>query len=223
MKVTMVLCQALLVAAPLLTAGCSSGRKERITMLEQNNRKLTEQLNGAHRALGDVRRDRDGLRRQLSGQTGEADHLRLLLAEVEAREAAAPVGWTPVAGGGMISIQGNLLFAPGKTKVRSDARGTLDGILSTLRGEYSDKDVLVIGHTDDQPIRRSGWSDNWQLSTERSLAVVRYLQQGGVETHRLLACGAGEHRPRVAGSKAERAANRRVEIYAVDPGLLRNK
>ncbi|RME41480.1 MAG: flagellar motor protein MotB, partial [Planctomycetota bacterium] len=74
------------------------------------------------------------------------------------------------------------------------------------------------GHTDDTPIRKSGWKDNYELSAQRALAVVRYLGSKGIDFKRLIACACGEHRPRVPNrSAAERARNRRVEIFAVDP------
>ena len=60
--------------------------------------------------------------------------------------------------------------------------------------------------------------DNYQLSTERALAVARHLVSRGVPPGRLIAGGCGEHRPREANtSKTNRAANRRVEIFALEP------
>jgi len=129
----------------------------------------------------------------------------------------APAGWTAVPGGGMIAIEENILFPPGKIALRDEAKKTLDAIVSTLEGEYSGKDIMVFGHTDDRPIKKSGWDDNWQLSTERSLAVVRYLAEHGVNAERLVAAGCGEHRPRAANtSEPNRLSNRRVEIFAID-------
>jgi chemotaxis protein MotB len=129
----------------------------------------------------------------------------------------APAGWTAVPGGGMISIEENILFGPGKAVLRDEARKTLDGIASTLSGEYGNKDIMVFGHTDDRPIKKSGWNDNWQLSTERGLAVVRYLKEHSVSPDRLVAAGCGEYRPRVPNTtEPNRLSNRRVEIFAID-------
>jgi chemotaxis protein MotB len=117
----------------------------------------------------------------------------------------------------MIAIEENILFAPGKVTLRDEARKTLDAIVSTLEGEYGSKDIMVFGHTDDRPIKKSGWADNWQLSTERGLAVVRYLREHGVAAERLVAAGCGEYRPRVPNTtEPNRLSNRRVEIFAID-------
>ena len=86
-----------------------------------------------------------------------------------------------------------------------------------VNSEYATHDVLVYGHTDDVPIKKSGWKDNFELSAQRALSVVRYIQGRGVNPTRLVAAGCGEHRPVVANtSSASRTKNRRVEIYALD-------
>ena len=207
----------------LALTGCSSKLKERITMLERANDNLTEQLNRCHSDLDDVAGERDETGRRLAMAQRDVDDLLAQLAALPEPEQAAP-GWTAVPGGAMIAIEGEVLFTPGKETLRNSARRTLDAIVSAVQGEYNDKDVFVFGHTDDQPIKKSGWKDNWQLSAERSLAVVRYLKDRGVSTGRLVACGAGEHRPRVPNSSApNRAKNRRVEIFAIDPQVLASR
>ena len=78
----------------------------------------------------------------------------------------------------------------------------------------------MFGHTDSDPIRKSGWKDNRELSAQRALAVVRQLQTAGISGGQLVACGWGEHRPLVENStNTAKAKNRRVEIFAVDPTL----
>ncbi len=204
----------LVVVAP----GCSQKLNDRILMLEDTNRALTNQLNAMRGELDQGYREREGLGNQLLAATSEADDLRGRLAnQPEPMPMAAP-GWKAVPGGAMIAIETGVLFASGKVKIRNEAKRTLDGIVSTLQGEYEGQEIFVVGHTDDRPIKKSGWKDNWQLSTERSLAVVRYLAEHGVTRDRLVACGAGEYRPIVDNdSPANRASNRRVEIFAMDP------
>lgn len=204
----------------LLSTGCTQNLKERISLLEETNATLTEQLNSSRSELDASYRGRQDVARRLAAAMREADDLRSQLANTPIIEETAP-GWTSVPGGAMIAVDGSVLFAPGKTVLRDKARTALGGIVSAIAGEYADKDILVIGHTDDLPIQKSGWQDNWQLSTERALAVVRYLRDQDVETDRLLAAGCGEHRPRVPSrSKSDRATNRRVEIFALDSSIL---
>lgn len=197
-----------------VAAGCS-GQKN-MSQLEADNQKLRGDLNRAQSELAAAQRERDMLNSRVQGMQSDINNLR---AEMSDRPVVdqAPPGWTAVPGGGMIAIEENILFAPGKAILRDEARKTLDGIVSTLSGEYGGKDIMVFGHTDDRPIKKSGWADNWELSTERGLAVVRYLKDHGVAPDRLVAAGCGEHRPRVANSsEPNRLSNRRVEIFAID-------
>jgi chemotaxis protein MotB len=201
------------------SGGCASKDKSRISMLEDANRNLTERLNLTRGELETRSRDEAEMNRRLQSALADVSALRDQLAAQPIPQDTAS-GWTAVPGGAMIAIDGRVLFAPGKATLRNEARKTLDSIRSTIQGEYADKDVLVIGHTDNQPIKKSGWADNYQLSTERALAVVRHLREQGVAPARLLAGGFGENRPRVENtSMSNRAANRRVEIFALDPQL----
>jgi chemotaxis protein MotB len=199
--------------------GCASQEKERISLLEDTNRSLTARLNAMRDQIDQAQQMRADCDRQLAAARQEANTLGQRLAELPPPQEAAP-GWTATPTGAMIAIQTNVLFAPGKNTLRTEAQRTLDAIVSTLQGEYSGHDVLILGHTDDTPIRKSGWTDNWELSAERSLAVVRYLSERGVGAARLTACGGGEFRPNVVNnSESNRSQNRRVEIFAVDPAL----
>lgn len=212
---------AVLVAGSLLTGCSSSGNKERIAALEAENRRLNDLLGNTQGEIGSATRARDELNRRLAELAAENASLRTQLANVPPpQEVMAPSGWTAVPGGAMIAIEDDVLFAPGKIVLRDDARRTLDRIVSTLNGEYGDKDIFVFGHTDDQPIKKSGWQDNWQLSSERSLAVARHLLGHGISPSRVVAAGCSEYRPRAANnSEANRKTNRRVEIFAIDPSI----
>ncbi|MCH7591749.1 MAG: OmpA family protein [Planctomycetes bacterium] len=204
--------------------GCAQPHGQRIALLQEVNRNLTERLNMMGSDLDMLTRDRDALGSQLDQSALDLAAMQANLVALQGDLDARPVaqdaapGWTPVPGGAMIAIESGVLFAPGKGVIRKDARRTLDAVVSALQGEYAGKDILVIGHTDNIPIKKSGWTDNYQLSTERALAVVRFLKDHGVSAGRLIAAGCGEHRPRVANSSdANRTANRRVEILATTP------
>lgn len=214
MKRRAVVSLASVLCGAILSGGC--GNPKSMADLEAQNQNLRGQLNRSNADLTSAMKERDLINQRLAAALREAASLSSELAGRPAPETA-PAGWTAVPGGGMIAIEENILFAPGKATLRDEARKTLDAIVSTLGGEYGNKDIMVFGHTDDRPIKKSGWQDNWQLSTERGLAVVRYLKEHGVVPDRLVAAGCGEFRPRVANSsEPNRLTNRRVEIFAID-------
>lgn len=69
--------------------------------------------------------------------------------------------------------------------------------------------LQVDGHTDDKPIKSPLYASNWELSTARAIAVVRFLHAQGIPNDRLVAAGYAEFQPL---SATEAARNRRIEL-----------
>jgi chemotaxis protein MotB len=112
-----------------------------------------------------------------------------------------------------VTLDNAILFDSGKADLKKSTSVELDQIASVLKSKYSGKKIDVVGNTDTDPIQKSKWKDNWELSTERALAVVRYLVSHGVPSDRVRASGCGEHNPVSSNSSATgKAKNRRVEI-----------
>lgn len=112
-----------------------------------------------------------------------------------------------------VTLPETILFDSGKATLKSGGKGDLSHIVSVLNEKYSGRTIDVIGHTDTDPIKKSSWKDNWQLSAERSLSVVRQLNSDGIPDSRLRAIGCGSGRPVAPNTSASgKARNRRVEI-----------
>jgi chemotaxis protein MotB len=114
----------------------------------------------------------------------------------------------------VITVVGDVLFDSGKAKVRTEAYTILDKIYNVLREDVPALNVGIEGHTDNEPIKLSGWKSNWELSTARSLSVLHYLvDEKGISPERISAVGYGEYRPVASNDTKEgRRLNRRVEI-----------
>jgi chemotaxis protein MotB len=116
-------------------------------------------------------------------------------------------------------FQSEVLFAQGQAEIGPEGQERLAKLAVAL-ADIADKipsDInwvlQVDGHTDDVPIRAGRYADNWDLSTERSLSVVRYLNQQGLPANRLAAAGYGEYQPLdSANSDDARRKNRRIEL-----------
>jgi chemotaxis protein MotB len=117
-------------------------------------------------------------------------------------------------------FQSEVIFATGQANVSAAGKEQLAVIASALREiEKSIPEnipwVLQIeGHTDSDPIANSSiFRDNWDLSTERALSVVRFLRSEGISANRLAAAGYGEFQPIDSGnSAASKQRNRRIEL-----------
>lgn len=109
-----------------------------------------------------------------------------------------------------VVIRGDGFFEPGSTTIAPEVRALLPRIgqaLASLKGQ-----VLITGHTDNQPIRSLRFPSNWHLSQERA-DVVRAELSRLVEPGRLKAEGRADSAPLADnGSPAGRARNRRVEV-----------
>lgn len=121
---------------------------------------------------------------------------------------------------GRIGMQVKVLFQLGSAELSPEGAGLLRDIVEPLRRytDHSGMNLMVSGFTDDQPLLgiTSPFRDNWELSTERALTVMRALIERGFPQERVFAAGFGETRP-VAPNASERARsqNRRVEIAPV--------
>ena len=82
-----------------------------------------------------------------------------------------------------------------------------------MNSTLNDRRFQVAGHTDDEPIRVSGYKSNWELSTARGLAVVAFLVKSGMRAETLSAAGYGEFDPVSPNDSPEnKSKNRRIEI-----------
>jgi chemotaxis protein MotB len=88
--------------------------------------------------------------------------------------------------------------------------------------ELRGKKFRIEGHTDAVDIDPAGpWEDNWQLSSERSRAVLRYLAALGIDERRFQIAGFADTMPLATNETEEgRALNRRVDVIILDEGHL---
>ena len=123
------------------------------------------------------------------------------------------VAFDPSAGTITVTLPNAILFDSGKAELKKATSTELDHIRSVLRDKYAGKRVDVVGHTDTDPIKKSKWKDNWELSAQRALSVLRYLVKRGISDKDIQAVGCGESQPVASNSTASgKAKNRRVEI-----------
>jgi chemotaxis protein MotB len=112
-----------------------------------------------------------------------------------------------------VKMKDKILFASGSTRVGKEGQDALTKVAEALRNVRG-KIVRVEGHTDDVPTDSKGpFPSNWELSLARAMAVVRHLQDHGVDPTLLSAAGYGQYHPIAPNDGPEnRSQNRRIEI-----------
>lgn len=111
-----------------------------------------------------------------------------------------------------IAINAKILFNSGDARLLPESIDVLSQIAGVLR-DRSKNTILVEGHTDSVPIATAKFESNWELSSARAGAVVRFFAEKGIEAHRMAAIGRADNFPLIIGDDAAaRAANRRVTI-----------
>ena len=110
-----------------------------------------------------------------------------------------------------VTLEAADLFKSGRADVNGSYEPILDKITEALNKVPGR--VMVVGHTDDQPIKSLVYRDNNELSRERAVSVANVLMKGIDNAARLTWQGVGSSQPLSPGSDPEsRARNRRVEI-----------
>lgn len=113
-----------------------------------------------------------------------------------------------------LTIVNQLLYKPGSAELSDSGRELLGKVADIIRANYPDRELVVEGHTDNQPIVHSGWGTNWELGAARALAVVHEMVGfHGFDANKMSATSFGEFRPANTNATPEgRAANRRAVI-----------
>ncbi|MBL8655319.1 MAG: peptidoglycan -binding protein [Alphaproteobacteria bacterium] len=116
-------------------------------------------------------------------------------------------------------FQSEILFAPGSATIESEGGRQLMQLGNVIKEiapripKEVDWVVQITGHTDRRPISTRDFPSNWELSTARSISVVRLLMANGVPSDRLQAAGMAEFQPiDDRDDEVGWRRNRRIEI-----------
>ena len=200
-------------------AGCNDSQKAANQKVLQDNDELVKQLSEKDDKL-------NALGEQLARVQKQANDLQAKLDECNQLAAApAPVAESVTVADAKdfqgiegveatvhgddihLTISNSLLFDSGKTVLKEGSKKSLDRISAAIKEKYGDREILVVGYTDSDPIRRTAYATNYHLGFERAFAVRGYLDRKGVAGAHMGLMSFGPDRP--AGTKEK---SRRVEV-----------
>jgi chemotaxis protein MotB len=118
-----------------------------------------------------------------------------------------------------VTFVDKILFDSGSVMIKSKGQEVLLKLADSFR-DAKDQNIAVEGHTDDVQIGSAlidRFPTNWELSTARATAIVRFLQEkGNIAPERLTASGFSFYRAVATNETPEgREQNRRIEIILV--------
>jgi Flagellar motor protein len=187
---------------------------EQVTGLTVLSQSANENIN---RTLGQMEQ-RDQYIRLLQSAKTKADSINLVLSAnlkgqlaqgIADNDVEVKVDKTVV----FVNLSDKMLYTSGSSALTSRAKDVLAKIALIVQGR-PELEIMVEGYTDNRPIKRECFKDNWDLSVKRATSVVRLLQNDyGVDPNRLIAAGRGEYNILASNDTPEgMALNRRTRL-----------
>ena len=204
----------------------STQSSKKLAEQAQKNQELLAELEAKELKLAAENSRLEKLQKELKQRSEQIDELESLINAKEAqmqqlKNAISNAlhnfegkGLTVVHKNGKIyvSMENKLLFNSGSWAVGVEGKKAVEQLANVL-AENKDINVLIEGHTDDVPYTGSTLIDNWDLSVKRATAIVRILENKGVNPTQITAAGRSEFVPVDNNKTAEgKAKNRRIEI-----------
>jgi type VI secretion system protein ImpK len=114
----------------------------------------------------------------------------------------------------IIRLAGSGMFGSGSDKLSDAFKGPVNRLAESLNDEKGK--VIVVGHSDNIPIRSSRFPSNMALSLARAKSVMAGMAEVMTDPDRLSAEGRADKEPIADnGTREGRAKNRRIEILLV--------
>ena len=207
--------------ALLSAAACTSPQQYKAAIEEKDSqiRRLNE--------------ERAQLKAQVQTLKSSLDQANGALAEASAPKEAAAIAPAPEQrfpeldevgvsygmrdGNMVISVPSTVTFAAGQATLSDEGKKALKKVASTLKKEYPSMKYSIEGHTDADPIKKSKFTSNRELSVMRAMAVLEFLvSECEIADQKCVVAGHGQYDPVAGNDKdAGKAKNRRVEIVVM--------
>ncbi len=196
----------------LMLGGCANKKKSDLAMQE------AAELRERNATLEQSNRDKDSKIAELEAASATRPAPVIVTQGAPTTTPAQPQGWQPQVntegvfhrnsnGEMAATLAGNVLFDSGRATLKTTSKKELDRVVAEIKKTYRNASIRVEGHTDSDPITRSNWKSNDELSQARADAVVRYLATKGISSDQMTSIGFGSAKP-----KSSKQASRRVEV-----------
>ncbi len=188
-----------------------AAKKAELDSAQQKTRELQAQVDALAASKASLETTKAALEQKSSELEKKSSEYEKMASALRGEIESGRIELTELRGKMTVKMKDKILFSSGSATIGKDGKAALASVAQVLRG-VDGKVFRVEGHTDNVPLGR-GQFTNWELSSARALAVVRFLQDQGVDPARLAAAGYGEYKPIAPNDTPEgRSQNRRIEI-----------
>ena len=174
-----------------------------------------------------LREERSQLKKENRDLRSQAELYETQLAEASMKpQTSAPIADNPELdgygieygrdrfGNTVISIQSEITFSAGKAEITKKGEEALRAVARELLDKHAGSKYWIEGHTDADPIKKSKWESNRELSVARAMAVLSYLVEDcNVPDASCVVAGHGQYDAKAGNEDASgKSRNRRVDI-----------
>lgn len=182
--------------------------------MNSNLQNVQQQLNQTESRLTQVEKDAAMKEQEINTMNRELD---AAFAEISEAVNSTDAKVKEMANALYLDLADTVTFRTGSAAIRAGDQDAIERIAKLLK-EQPNLHLVIEGNTDKRSINNDNYADNWELSADRSINVVRKLIDMGVNPEQLTAAGRAEYNPAVTDdpdSKATLAKNRRIELMVV--------
>ena len=213
---------------PLLAASCVSQRGYQ-QMVDQKDAEIRQ----LHEERAALKSQVQALKSGLDAAQGDIANASAKISDKPAEKSAPDVeagkfpeldklgvGYSTRGGNLVITIPSSISFASGQAVLSSEGQKALKQVASTLKSKYPTMRYSIEGHTDADPISKSKFTSNRDLSVQRAMAVLTYMvEECNVMDDQCVVAGHGQYDPVAPNdTTSDKAKNRRVEIVVHKKG-----
>ena len=188
--------------------------------LNSDLQQVEQQLNQTESRVTQVEKDAAEKKQELDAMNRE---LKAAFAEINSAVSSTDAKVKEMANALYLDLADTVSFRSGSAAISPNDKEAIDRI-ATLLKDHPNLHLVIEGNADKRSINNEDYADNWELSSQRSINVVRQLIGMGVNPEQLTAAGRAEYNPAVTDdpdSKETLAKNRRIELMVVpDVGTL---
>src|SRR5512143_282392 len=141
---------------------------------DQKVASLEQQLAAANQAKNELQVKAASLAEQKGQLEAKSKQYEQLAGQLQGQIKAGQIEISELKGKMTVKLKDKVLFSSGSAKLGKEGEKALDAVADVFK-DLQGRNVVVAGYTDDVKVSGGAYKDNWELSSARAIAVVRYL------------------------------------------------